>query len=428
MRLLFLNQYYLPDYAATAQLLGDLCENLAARGHEVHVIASRACYDGRALKLPAYEKVGGVHVHRVGLATTRRDRFRYQFAGYLSFYGNAFLKLHMLPRPEVVTALTTPPLIGLLACWARLILGSRMVYWSMDVYPDIAARAGVLRKLPLAEGLWGLLASWQTRSADMVIALGRDMARVLSFKGVPDSRLWVLPPWSDGEEVRPLAHEENAFRQTHAQGAEQLVLYSGNMGTCHLFQEIIDAARELREESRIRFLFIGGGKQLWRLKEGLEGAPNVTFLPYQDREKLQESLSAADIHLISLDSTYDGLLVPSKLYGIMAAGRAVAFVGSEANEVARVIRDSQCGVVVPPGDGAGLAGQLRRLLLEEPGERVAMGRRGRETFLGRYDRPKALQSFERILARLNPQQAVSRDPNTDDLGSASKPALPVSRA
>lgn len=400
MRFLFINQYYAPDFAATAQQMTDLCEALASMGHDVHVLASRALYDGRDFELPREETINGVKVHRIGLATNRRDHLSQRLLGYASFYVKALARVNFLPRPDMVVALTTPPLISLLGTWLRVARKSRFVYWVMDVYPDIAVKAGLFSRFGPTRSAWSFLGRLSMKTANRVVVLGHDMkARVMS-KGVPGSKVDVIQSWACGEEISPEDRgETNPFARAHIPVGSFSVMYSGNMGSCHTFSEIAGAAKAFCDDPGVQFLFVGGGNQLPYLKERLGGQKqNVTFLPYQEREDLTHSLSAPDVHLITLQSRYDGLLVPSKLYAIMAAGRPVLLVGSEKNEVARIIREARCGVICPEGD----AESVRRALAamrDDPAKREAMGRRGRDYFIRHFDRSIAMETFAQMLER-----------------------------
>lgn len=417
MRILFVNQYYAPDYAATAQQLGDLCEFLASEGHEIHVLAGTAFYDGRQLALPPYEILNGVHVHRVSMPHSRRERIRDRLLGYLGFYWRAFIRVHTVPRPDIIVTLTTPPLISLLGAWLKILFGTRFVFWVMDIYPDIATRAGVLAHFGPTRGIWSTLARFAYYCADRVVVLGRDMADVLAAKQVDEQRIVVIRSWAIGDEVVPIEHAENSFRDKHCAPGDFVVMYSGNMGTCHLYKEIVDCAEMLHTDPSIRFLFIGGGKLYPKIREALENEqPRALFLPYQPRERLAASLSAADVHLISLNETFDGLLVPSKVYGCMASGRPSIMIGSRKSEAARLLLDNECGLVVPPGDGEALRGAVL-FLRENPEDAERMGRNAREAFLNSYERKNATANFAAMLEEVSAEKGHRRiGPIANSLG------------
>ena len=398
MRFLFVNQYYAPDFAATAQQLADLCEQLAESGHEVHVLTSRSLYDGRKMELPEEELLDGVHVHRIGLLKGGRVRFRDRLKDYLSFYMKAFWKVHFLPRADVVVTLTTPPMISLLGTWLRILRKTRFVYWVMDIYPDIALRAEVLSRAGPIRLVWSTLGRISYMTANKIVVLGDDMKQVLMQKGVGEGKIDIIQSWSCSKAVHPVEPGNNDFRKEYVKDGSFTLMYSGNMGTCHTFEAFQEAAAKLcREDNNIQFLFIGSGKKESELREALGGFEgHVQFLPYQDRSRLNQSLSAADAHLITLDSRYDGLLVPSKLYGTMAAERPVLFVGSRDCDIARIIREAGCGIQVDQDDPEGVISAIKELAADSKKTRE-MGRRGRAYFEQHFDRPLLCDRFRELL-------------------------------
>jgi glycosyltransferase involved in cell wall biosynthesis len=177
------------------------------------------------------------------------------------------------------------------------------------------------------------------------------------------------------------------------------------MGTCHSFDSIVEAVSRVSDDSNLRFFFIGGGKQLPTLKEKLHWNNSVSFLPYQDRSELAHSLSAPDVHLICLNPKYDGLLVPSKLYGIMAAAKPTIFVGSPENEVARIISDAGCGIIVNPNEPEELV-QAFRKLAADPRLAEEMGRRGRDYFDRNFERRIGTRRFGVMLEKVGVEKGV----------------------
>lgn len=398
MKLLFINQYYAPDYAATAQHLADLCEYLASIGHEVHVITGRALYDGRQMELPKEEVLNGVHVHRVGDPKSSRARFRDRVWGYVSFYVNAAREVMKSDRPDVVVTLTTPPMIPLLGSLLAVTGRTRFVCWVMDVYPDIAIRSGLLSRMGPTQALWSVLGQIAYRSADRIVVLGDDMKDSLERKGVPAQKIDVVPCWACSTEVFPIDETENAFRAEHLEPDTFSLMYSGNAGMCHTFEAVIEGVAKLADRDDMRFVFVGSGKKMPEIKSKLSGDTRVKFVGYQPREALSASLSAPDAHLVTLDPRYDGLLVPSKIYGIMAAGRPVLFVGSEENEIAALIRRANCGMIVSPDDPEGFA-EAMRTLADNPALRRELGDNGLAYFLSHNNKPVATARFGRVLDR-----------------------------
>jgi glycosyltransferase involved in cell wall biosynthesis len=237
------------------------------------------------------------------------------------------------------------------------------------------------------------------RRADRVVALGESMRERCLAGGAAPDRTVVIPNWADPAAVRPIPHPENPLRAKLAAGAATLVMYSGNMGRGHDLATLLEAARLLRDRKDVAFLFVGDGAKRAQVEAAARALPNLRLAPYQPRERLAESLSAGDVHLVALDRELEGLVEPSKLYGIMAAGRPALFVGPPGSEVARTIAREGCGRVVPNGDAAGLAAAIREMAADE-GMRAAVGRRARQALAERYSRRAATAAFLRLLEGL----------------------------
>ncbi|HEX8202138.1 MAG TPA: glycosyltransferase family 4 protein, partial [Isosphaeraceae bacterium] len=242
-RLLFINQYYWPDHASTAQHLADLAESLAAQGHECHVLCSRGGYRPGATPLATEEVHNGVHIHRVAASALGRRTTLCRMADYLSFYARALLLALTLPRFDVVATLTTPPIIGLIGTLLRRLKGSRHVFWSMDLHPDASLALGRMSaKNPVVAALaW--LSDAVYRGADRVVVLGPYMADRVAAKRVRADRVVTIPVWSRRDEVYPLPREDHPLRRSLGLEGKFVALYSGNLGLAHAFDEFLEAAR-----------------------------------------------------------------------------------------------------------------------------------------------------------------------------------------
>ncbi len=396
MRILAVNQFYAPDHAATSQLLTELCEDLVAQGDEVTVIASRGRYLGGE-KLPAAETIRGVRVVRPWATSFGKAKLAGRLTDYLTFWGTAVARAAAEARPDVLLAVTAPPMIASGALAVALARRVPLVMWAQDVYPDIAVAFGMIAATsPAAIGLSALM-RLTYRASSRVVVLSAGMRSRLAANGAPEGRLRVLPNWSDGRAIRPLAPEKNPFRRVHALGDRFVVMYSGNLGVGHDVATFVDAARLLAARCpRVLLLFIGDGTRRAEAEQLARGLPNVTFLGYQPYESLCHSLSAADVHLISLRAGLEGLLVPSKLYGALATARPVMFVGPEACEAARVIRENDLGWQGRPGDAKGLASAIEGAAAS-PAWCAERGLRARVLFEAEFDRPIAVARFRRVL-------------------------------
>jgi glycosyltransferase involved in cell wall biosynthesis len=400
-KVLFINQYYWPDHASTAQHLSDLAESMAEREYECHVLCARARYQLGEPNPPAFEVHEGVCIHRVRATSLGRRGTIARMADYLSFYAGAIGKAIVLPRFDAVVTLTTPPIIGLVGTLLRWLKGSRHVYWSMDLHPDASLALGRMSpRNPVVRWL-DRLSGFAYREADRVVVLGPYMADRVALKGVGADRIRTIHVWSRREEIYPIPRASNALRKSLGLGDTFVTMYSGNLGLAHSFDEFIEAARRLRDRSDIVFLFAGAGPRLAEVKaaQKLEGLANVRFLDYVPRAHLHMSLTMADAHLISMRPEMTGIVVPGKLYGVMAAGRPAIFVGPRHCESADAIRMAGCGITVDRGDVDGLVTALTRLA-DDPSLSRRMGERGRSAFLAGFEKRRCCDQWHDLLAEL----------------------------
>ncbi len=385
-RILFINQYYWPDCASTAQHLTDLAESMAARGFECHVLSSRSRYQPGEPKPPAHEIHEGVHIHRVAATSLGRRGTWARMTDYLSFYLGAVLRALFLPRCDVVVTLTTPPIIGLIGTLLKQLRGTRHVYWSMDLHPDASMALRRMSPRSVFGRLVYELSAFVYRNADKVVALGPYMADRIAQKNVPSDRIVTIPVWSRRDGVYPTPRAANPFRKALALGDAFVAMYSGNLGLAHSFDELLEAARRLRDRADIVFVFVGGGPRLKEVTAAQEkdGLTNIRVLDYVARDQLHHSLSLADVHLISMRPEMIGIVVPGKLYGAMAASRPVVFVGPEHCEPADTIRSAGCGFAFRPGDADGVTAALE-LLAADPSVGRRMGERGRSALIAHHE-------------------------------------------
>lgn len=398
-RVVFINRFYAPDHSATSQMLTDLATALAAGGMEVHVIASRLRYDDPKALSPKQEMLDGVRVHRVATSAFGRAALAGRAMDYLSFYMSASTALvGALRRGDVVVAMTDPPLVSIPARWVARLRGARLVNWLQDVFPEVASELGVA----LVRGVAGRSLTWfrdgSLRNASANVVLGRLMRDRVRGRGVASGNIAVIHNWADGSAVRTVNADDNRLRAEWSLEGKFVVGYSGNMGRAHEFQTILDAAAELAGDPDIVFLFIGGGAQMSMIADAAaqRGLSNLLFKPYQPRDRLTLSLGAADTHLASLQPSLEGLIVPSKFYGIAAAGRPTIFIGDPDGEIGSVLREDDCGQCVAPGDIRGLVKAIRRLR-DDRELRERQGCNARRLFDEKFDKAIAIAKWRDVL-------------------------------
>lgn len=404
MRLLLLNQYYSPDIAPTGQALHHLGRALVARGHSVRVIASRRGYSGDT----AYsreETLDGVEIRRVrATAFGRRTRWG-RILDYLSYVCLSFIA-GMRPgwHPDLVLSLTTPPYLGIAGALVARLRGAAFAHWVMDLYPDSLVADGILRPgTGLLQALEAL-SRIQFRGARAVIALGPFMSKKASLYVPASVAVYSVPLWSVGPSSPPGPDQAEVVRAERSWKAGDLVLlYSGNMGRGHRFGEFLEGARRLGADGPL-WAFVGDGPRRAEVEQAATQFPEarIQMLPYIRAERLAASLAAADVHLVSLDTAWQGLIVPSKFQASFAVGRPVIFVGGHENEVAAWIDESGGGWVVSEGDVAGLL--LAVESARDPVERVRRGEAALAYAGEHFDRERNSRRIVEIL-----EQALKSD-------------------
>lgn len=362
MRVLFLNRSYWPDAEATGQLLAELCEDLAP-SFDVTVVAGQPNHNpDQVLYQPhGWQVRRGVKIRRVWNTTFPKSSLPGRIANLLSYLITALLAMIAIPRQDVIVVESDPPLLCLLGAVLRRSHRCKLVVYLQDIHPDIGIALGKIPNCWATRRLRQLLFGVYRR-ADRVVVLSRDMRDVLVDSGVAPERVDCIPNWIDTRTVCP-RRQSNAFRERHGLNGHFVVMYSGNLGLCQRLEDILEAANRLRDDPRILFSFVGDGVS----KRGLEdearrmNLSNIRFFPYQPKEGLAESLSAADLHLLPLDPRVASYLMPSKLYGILASGSPLVAVAPASSELAEIIQKNRVGRLVPPQRPVLLAETIRQL-------------------------------------------------------------------
>lgn len=404
-RVLFVNRSYWPDAEATGQLLTELCEDLAA-SFDVEVIAGQPNQNPEQAEFRRHgvELRNGVAIRRVRHTRFSKASFLGRLANYASFFVAALVAAIRSQRPNVIVVETDPPLLCLLGAVARWRHRCRLIVYLQDIYPDVAVAVGKLRD--------GWLTSWLRRlffrvyrTADRVVVLSEDMKSVLRGGGVASSTIRIIPNWVDTSTVWPVKHD-NAFRRRHDLDGKFVVMYSGNMGLCQRLETVLSAAELLRHRPHILFVLVGNGASRADLETLSQERrlSNVRFFDYRPRSELPESLSAADVHLVSLDPRVTNCLMPSKLYGILASGTALVAVAREHCELSQVVQEATVGLVVEPDNPRALASRLL-WCADHPRQLQEMGMRARALAEARYDRRISTSCFAQMLSELPGVQA-----------------------
>ncbi len=404
MKIVFVNYYFYPDQSATSRLLQDLAFCLSSKGIDIRVVTSRRRYDDPRILLPlyevaSYEVAGGVKIYRINTFGFSRRVLWQRLLDAASFYIAVFFKLcFLLERGDRVVSKTDPPLVSFFVMMAAKIKGAVLINWLQDLFPETIQVFSKNEKEGLFTRFLKRARNISLWSAGINVAISEAMKVYLVKQGIEPGKTEVISNWSDGVKIRPVLPNENPLRKEWGLGNKFVIGYSGNMGRVHEFQTLLGAAESLKSEGVFIFLFIGDGpKRKWLENEALRrGISNLLFKPYQPEDHLPESLSVPDVHLVSILPELENFVVPSKFYGIAAAGRPVIYIGSTGGEIARLVRESGCGDVITAGDSRKLEECLVRLY-KDPRQADQMGRNARAAFEKKWDKRFGLAAWEKIL-------------------------------
>ena len=372
------------------------------------MIAARGLYDRPGAELPERETHDGVTIHRVVRPRFGRGGLAGRAIDYLAMYwGFAAALAKLARRGDIVVVKTDPPLLSCAVAPIVRTKGLIQVNWLQDLYPEVALGLGMTALKPVAPLL--VAARDASLRGAHNVAIGETMARRLQTHRVVSDEISTIPNWSDDTPVRPIPRAQNPLRTEWGFGDKFVVGYSGNLGRAHEFATLLDAAERLRGEPDLVFLFIGGGHGIESLKREVEqrglGAM-FAFRPYQPASMLSQSLTLPDVHWISLRPEMEGLIVPSKFYGVAAAGRPTIAVSASDGEIGALVVRHDCGVSVAPGDGAALAAAILALK-GDPDACQRMGRNARILLETRFTRDAAFALWDSLLGKIDAERAVA---------------------
>lgn len=385
---LVLNQYYWPGVEATANLLTTLCEELA---HTYRVTVLTGVPHEHEDEPRSFTREA-VSVTRVRSTAYDRTGLLARAANYFSYLASALTRGVAVPRPDLILCMTDPPMVGAVGLALARRFQVPLIVVCQDVFPETAEKLGRLRN-PIAVGALRRVVSSYLRGADRVVSIGETMSRHLVAKGASPDRIVVIPNWVDPNEITPQIRD-NSWAQAHDLVGRFVVMHSGNVGHAQDIETLVRASALLLDIDRLSIVIVGSGaRHAAVLQLAIElGATNVRFFPYQPREVLSESLSSGDVHYVGLSRGLAGYVVPSRVNGVLAAGRPVIVAADAESEIVHLVAAAGAGVTVPSGDPAAVAEAIRRacageLDLERMG---ASGRhwieshRGREAAVDRY--------------------------------------------
>lgn len=393
MHILLFNEYYPPDTSATAKMAEEVVETLAQR-HRVTVVAGRPSYDPEKFYPYSFlrrETCGNVVVERVGSTAYPRKQMKKRVSNYLTYLALAVPRALSL-RADVVVAMTDPPVAGIAGAFVAQMTGRPFVYNIRDLYPDMAVGGDIVRKSPWIEQ-WERMHRNTLRRATRVIVLGQDMRERILAKGVSPDRVVVVRDGAMPAATTEVDSDDGVVREIRCD-FPFVAIHAGNLGFYGAWSTLLKAAKILSNKNA-GFVFIGDGANRAALESEAAPLPNVRFLPFRPASQIPHVMAAGDIHVITVRRGLEGVVVPSKLYSILAAGRPTLVVAAPSSDAARIVTESGCGLVADPDDANAVAAAILKLQ-SDPVALREMGCRARET-AEKYARVKELQRFLAVI-------------------------------
>lgn len=400
-RVILVNRFYWPDHSATSQLLTDLAEHIASSGTKVIIVTSRLRYTSSKERLPSRDRHNGVEIRRVWTTGFDRTSLAGRALDFLTFYLFASLILiKTVQRGDIVVAKTDPPLIQVFAWFAAWIKQGRLVNWCQDLFPEVVYAVTERRNRGAIGATLHRLRNFALHRSEMNITISNEMSKTLITQGLDKSRVQVIRNWCDPT-IAPISNRANALRQQWQLEGQFVLGYSGNLGRAHIPDQVYRLIDELADIPSLRFLFVGSGHGMKWLRQQCErkGHNHVVFKPYQPRETLSLSLSVPDIHLISLRSGCQSFLAPSKYYGILAAGRPIAFLGDRNCELAEEIEQSQFGTTLAVDQVQSWRDQILGLV-KDKGQLTNMGANARHAYEAHFTARNSLDAWSRVIEQV----------------------------
>jgi colanic acid biosynthesis glycosyl transferase WcaI len=401
MRILLLNLYYPPDTSATAKMAETVVHALAQE-HQVTILSGRPSYDPaerRPWRLYQTEEKKNVRIVRVGSTAFPRFNMKKRLLNYLS-YTKLVIPRALFTECDAVLAMTDPPFEGIIGAFVAMLKNKPYFYNIRDMYPDMAVGGSIVAP-GLPARVWEKLHRWALRRAAKVIVLGEDMRNRIVAKGVRADQVEIV---RDGTEILPAGAPRPQLDpeviRVIRNGFRFVLLHAGNIGFYGAWETLIAAARQLAGDG-IGFVFVGEGAQRAQLEAAAKGAGNIRFLPFFPGDKIPSVLAAADSHLITVKRGLEGVVVPSKMYGILAAGKPIVAVAPRETDAAALGEKLGFGVSADPDRPQEVVAVIRKLA-EDPARAEKMGRAALAAAPA-YDRVKELQKFVDIVSRTCPR-------------------------
>ncbi|MCC0175729.1 glycosyltransferase family 4 protein [Waterburya agarophytonicola K14] len=412
--LLIITQFFPPDFAATGQLIQELARNLGETDIQVNVFTGQPGYAFQQEQAPNKEVEKNLTIRRSRTVKIASQRIRTKALSGIIFTLRATLTILKNGRKNNVVLLTTaPPFLSIAGYIANLFLGLEYICLIYDLYPDAVVELGIVSEGSFIAKLWNKINTFVWQKSKKIIVLSETMKqRIIDRHPQFDDKISVIHNWADADWIKPIQKEENWFARQHKLDHKFTVLYSGNMGRCHDLETILGTIKLLQHEP-VQFVFIGAGTKHEQCRQAVAEFKlnNCTFLPYQDKTNLPYSLTACDLALVSIAPGLEGVVAPSKLYGIMAAGKAIAAICEPHSYLRQIVDNAACGASFDNQSSQELADFIISLA-RNPELAANMGNAGRSYMIENFT-PKIITGQYRQVLDVNTTQQENNTQPTE---------------
>lgn len=377
---LIISQVYIPDPASVGQHIADAAAEMVKRGYRVIVYASARGYDDPSKKYSSRETLHGVDVRRLPLSSLGKSSIAIRLVAQWIFLIQAMVRGLFTRNLAGIMVSTSPPFCGFAGAVIATLRGVPVKYWLMDLNPDQMVAMGKLKQTSLPVKIFDWFNRVILRRSSDIVVLDRFMLERVIKKGVAvEAKTAIMPPWPHEDELARIAHAENPFRKKQNLDGQFVIMYSGNHSPANPIKTILDAAERFQGDPSIVFMCIGGGGGKKEVEDKVaKGIKNIRSLPYQPLNEIKYSLSAADVHIVSVGPGVVGIVHPCKVYGAMAVSRPILLLGPNPCHVSDLIDQHKIGWHIAHGDVDGAERVIKQIVATPREELDAMGRRAAE--------------------------------------------------
>lgn len=397
MKLVLISEFFYPYKTGTQKILTELAEDLVENGLEIDVLTTDNAYREKKLSLPRNEVYKGVNIKRIYSTAFDRDNKLGRIINYLTFTLSVFWNLLTKKGYDKILFVSNPPLVPYIGYLMKKFRKKEYVYLVHDIYPDVAEKLNVISKDGIVYRVMDKINNKIYSNASKIIALGVDMKKVISNKGIDEDKIDIVTNWADSNNTFEKSVEDEFYNKYNLKDKFN-ILYTGNISKVHAIDTIIDVARELKSNDKIKFTFVGSGSNKKYLESIIkeEDLDNIQLYDYMFGEEYNNLLNCADMFITTLQKGIEGLGVPSKTYTYMSVSKPIIAIMSEYSEIGNMVKSLNLGKQFNNDEVEEILNYIEHIqkdcnLYDEISSNV------RRAFKEKYERKKVTKRFYKVI-------------------------------